>query len=89
MVKKSAMGAIGMLITLFIIALLFITLMPALKDAGGASIHGTSLDKKSVESRVQQQVSDIEAARKMKSKGYSIEDIADICDLTAEQIAQI
>lgn len=31
----------------------------------------------------------IEAARKMKSKGYSIEDIADICDLTAEQIAQI
>ncbi|MEE3348526.1 MAG: hypothetical protein VZR09_00655 [Candidatus Gastranaerophilaceae bacterium] len=70
MVKKSAMGAIGMLITLFIIALLFITLMPALKDAGGASIHGTSLDKKSVESRVQQQVSDIEAARKM-SQDYT------------------
>ena len=65
MVKKSAMGAIGMLLTLFIIALLFITLMPALKDSGGASIHGTSLDKKSVESRVQQQVSEIEAAKRM------------------------
>ena len=63
--RKPAMGAIGMLIALAIIAVLFIILMPAMKDMGGASIHGTSLDKKSVETRVNQKVSEIENAKRM------------------------
>ena len=61
---KKANSAIGMLLTLLIVSLLFILMMPHLKDFSSGALSGTSLNKESVESRVNQQVTDIENARK-------------------------
>ncbi|MBR6099187.1 hypothetical protein IKP85_05510 [bacterium] len=68
--KKTASSAIGMLLTMLIIGLLFITMMPTLKETGGAGLFGSSLNKKSVESRVNQQVKDIEKIRKQNAEEY-------------------
>lgn len=68
--KKTASSAIGMLLTMLIIGLLFITMMPTLKETGGSGLFGSSLNKKSVESRVNQQVKDIEKIRKQNAEEY-------------------
>ncbi len=61
--KKIGSGAIGMLLAMLIIALLFIFMMPMLKDFGGAGFGGSSLNKESVEEQVNKQVKDIERMR--------------------------
>lgn len=63
MKKLSASGAIGLLISMLIIAVLFILMMPTLKNTGGAGIYGSSIDKKSVEERVNKQVEEIQNMR--------------------------
>lgn len=63
MKKLSASGAIGLLISMLIIAVLFILMMPTLKNTGGAGIYGSSIDKKSVEERVNNQVEEIQNMR--------------------------
>lgn len=68
MTKRTAAGAIGMLLTLLIISLLFILMMPALKDVGGVfNLSGESLNKESVEKRVNDQVKEIENIRSQTS----------------------
>ncbi len=63
MKKLNASGAISMLLAMLIIALLFIFMMPMLKDFGGAGLGGTSLNKESVEEHVNKQVEEIERMR--------------------------
>ena len=60
MKRLNASGAISMLLAMLIIALLFIFMMPMLKDFGGAGLSGTSLNKESVEEHVNKQVEEIE-----------------------------
>jgi len=62
--KYSAGGAIGMLLTLLIIAVLFIIMVPSLKNTGTAGFSGSSIDKKSVEEQVNKQVEEIENKRR-------------------------
>ncbi len=63
MIRKTGSGAIGMLLAMLIIALLFILMMPTLKDVGGAGLSGSSLNKESVEEHVNKQVEEIERMR--------------------------
>lgn len=63
MKKLNAGGAIGMLLTLVIISILFIMIMPALKNSGGTNIYGSSIDKKSIEEQVDKQVEEIQRIR--------------------------
>lgn len=64
MKKLSASGAIGMLISMLIIALLFILMMPSLKNTGSAGFSGSSLNQKSVEEQVDKQVEQIQNMRR-------------------------
>lgn len=57
-------GAIGMLLSMLIIALLFIMMMPSLKNTGSAGLFGSSLNKKSVEEQVDKQIEQIENMRR-------------------------
>jgi len=72
MKKYQASGAIGMLLTLLVIGIVFIAVMPSLKGTGGAGgsffMDGDSIDAKSVETHVNQQVEDIERLRKNNLK---------------------
>lgn len=71
MKKLSAFGAIGMLITLLIIGLMFALMMPTLKDIGGGGIFGQSgLNQKSVETQINNKIQDIESYKK-KSYEYA------------------
>lgn len=63
MKQRRASGAVGMLLTLLIIAIMFIIMMPMLKNTGSANISGSSLDKKSVEQEVNEQVEQIQNIR--------------------------
>ena len=60
MKKLSAFGAIGMLITLLIIGLLFIILMPTLKDVGGGAFGPSSLNKGNVEREMNNKIDEVE-----------------------------
>ena len=62
--RLPASGAIGMLLTLLIIAVLFIMMMPTLKNTGGAGFMGSSIKKESVEEHVNKQVEDIQRMRR-------------------------
>ena len=65
MKKLNASSAIGMLLALLIISLLFIFMMPALKDIGSTGGVGTnSINKESVETRVNKQIEEIENMRR-------------------------
>lgn len=71
MKKLNASGAIGMLLTLLIISIVFISVMPTLKgniSSGGSFAGGPALETKSVEEHVDQQVRDIEKMRKESLK---------------------
>lgn len=63
MKKFTAGGAIGMLLTLLIISLLFILMMPTLKNTATSGISGSSVDTKSVEEQVNRQVEEIQNMR--------------------------
>lgn len=65
MKKLQAEGAIGLLLGLLIISIIFIMMMPTLKSvSGGAGMSGTSIDKKSVEEQVDKTVDDIQKMRR-------------------------
>lgn len=64
MQTRKASGAIGMLLAMLIIALLFIFMMPTLKNASSTGLSESSLNKESVEQQVNQQVEEIERIRK-------------------------
>ena len=53
MKKLKAEGAIGLLLGLLIISVIFIMMMPALRNvSGGAGINGSSIKQESVSSRL-------------------------------------
>ena len=61
MKKLRAFGAIGMLITLLIIGLMFAIMMPTLKDTGFGGLFGkSSLNQESVETQINDKIKDIE-----------------------------
>ena len=66
MKKLKASSAIGMLLALLIISLLFILMMPTLKDigTGSGSLGTSSINKQSVESKVNKQIEEIENMRR-------------------------
>lgn len=65
MKKLQAEGAIGLLLGLLIISIIFIMMMPTLKNvSGGAGMSGSSVNKKSVEEHVDKTVQDIERMRR-------------------------
>lgn len=63
MKKLNASGAIGMLLAMLIIALLFILMMPTLKNTSSTGLGESSINKESVEEQVNQQVNEIEKIR--------------------------
>lgn len=63
MKKLNASGAIGMLLAMLIIALLFILMMPTLKNTSSTGLGKSSINKESVEEQVNQQVNEIEKIR--------------------------
>lgn len=64
MKKFSASGAIGLLLTLLIIAVLFIIMMPTLKSTGSASLTPSSIKHESIEDEVNQKLNEIQNMRK-------------------------
>lgn len=64
MKKLSASGAIGLLLTLFIIAVLFIIMMPTLKSTGGASLTPSSIKQERIEDEVNLKLNEIQNMRK-------------------------
>lgn len=68
MKKFTAGGAIGMLLTLLIISLLFILMMPTLKNTAASGISGSSVDTKSVEEQVNKQVEEIQNMRQQANQ---------------------
>ena len=63
MKKLNASGAIGLLISMLIIAILFFFFFPALKGGSSAGLSGSSINQKSVEEQVNKQLEDIEKMR--------------------------
>ncbi len=63
MKRLNASGAIGMLLAMLIIALLFILMMPTLKNVSSTGLGESSINKESVEEQVNQQVNEIEKIR--------------------------
>uniref|UniRef100_UPI0040292FCF hypothetical protein n=1 Tax=Candidatus Scatousia sp. TaxID=3085663 RepID=UPI0040292FCF len=63
MKKFPASGAIGMLLTMLIIALLFILMMPALQNSGSTNLKQSPINKHSVEQEVNQKLEEIQNLR--------------------------
>lgn len=61
--KLSANGAIGLLITLLIISVVFIMTMPALKNSGSVNLNSSSIKQESLEEEVNQKLNDIQNMR--------------------------
>lgn len=61
--KLSANGAIGLLITLLIISVVFIMTMPALKNSGSVNLNSSSIKQESIEEEVNQKLNDIQNMR--------------------------
>lgn len=61
--KYPASGAIGMLLTMLIIALLFIMMMPTLKNTGSTNFEQSPINKQSVEQEVNQKLEEIQNMR--------------------------
>ena len=61
-------GSIGMLLTLVISSLLFILMMPTLKNTATSGISGSSVDTKSVEEQVNKQVEEIQNMRQQANQ---------------------
>ena len=61
--KYPASGAIGMLLTKLIIALLFIMMMPTLKNTGSTNLEQSPINKQSVEQEVNQKLEEIQNLR--------------------------
>ena len=65
---KKAVGAIGMLISLLIISIVFILMMPAIKDFGGGSIGTNSVNNKNLEQKIDEQVNEIMKIRQQQAE---------------------
>ena len=64
MKKLKAEGAIGLLLGLLIISVIFIMMMPALRNvSGGAGINGSSIKQESVVQQVDKTVEEIQRMR--------------------------
>ena len=64
MKKLKAEGAIGLLLGLLIISVIFIMMMPALRNvSGGAGINGSSIKQERVEQQVDKTVEEIQRMR--------------------------
>lgn len=66
--RKKAVGAIGMLISLLIISIVFILIMPAIKDFGTGSIGTSSVNNKNLERKIDEQVNEIMKIRQQQSE---------------------
>lgn len=64
MKKLSGSGVIGLLLAMLIIALLYIIMMPVLKDSVSGGLYSDTLDKKSVQQEVDKQIEQIQNMRK-------------------------
>lgn len=64
MKKLKAEGAIGLLLGLLILSIIFIMMMPTLRNIfGGAGINGSSIKQENVEQQVDKAVEDIQRMR--------------------------
>lgn len=64
MKKLKAEGAIGLLLGLLIISIIFIMMMPTFRNiSGGAGINGSSIKQENVEPQVDKAVEDIQRMR--------------------------
>lgn len=63
MKKLSASGAIGLLLTMLIIALLFILMMPSIKNTGTTNLETSPIKKESIEDEVNQKLNEIQNMR--------------------------
>ena len=68
---KKAVGAIGMLISIFIISIIFILVMPAIKDFGAGSIGTNSINNKNLEKEIDEQVNEIIKIRQQQAKQFN------------------
>ena len=70
MKKFEASGAIGLLLTLLVISIVFIMVMPTLKGngSGSGSFDSSTVNTKSVETQVNEQVEEIEKLRENSLK---------------------
>lgn len=64
MKKLSGSGVIGLFLAMLIIALLYIIMMPVLKDSVSGGLYSDTLDKKSVQQEVDKQIEQIQNMRK-------------------------
>lgn len=62
--KRKAFGAIDLLIGLVITTVLFMIMIPTMKNVGGMKFKGTSVNQKSVEQQVDETVNEVEALRR-------------------------
>lgn len=63
MKQLSASGAIGLLLTMLIIALLFIMLKPSIKNTSGTSLDTSPIKQESIEDEVNQKLNEIQNMR--------------------------
>ena len=63
MKRLSANGAIGLLLTMLIIALLFIMMMPTLKNTGSTNLDTSPIKQESIEEEVNQKLNEIQNMR--------------------------
>ena len=63
MKQLSASGAIGLLLTMLIIALLFIMLMPSIKHSGGTNLNVSPIKHETLEDEINQKLNEIQNMR--------------------------
>ena len=63
MKKLSGSGAIGLLLTLLIVAVIFILLMPSIKNTSSTNINTSSIKQESIEDEVNQKLNEIQNMR--------------------------
>ncbi len=63
MKKLSASGAIGLLLTLLIFAVIFILLMPSIKSSTSNNLNTSTIKQESIEDEVNQKLNEIQNMR--------------------------
>ena len=63
MKKLSASGAIGLLLTLLIIAVIFIIMMPSIKRSSSVNLNSSPVKQESIEEEVNQKLNEIQNMR--------------------------
>lgn len=70
--NKHAVGAIGILISLFIISVVFVLMIPMIRTLGGGVGLNTSIKTKSIEKQVDEQVNAIMKMRQRQQSNSNI-----------------